>query len=178
MNFDKIYEKYQNGTATEEERAYIESEIAKARKLTSIIDELDAKRVIEPAQPAEVLKVQKTMKKRLNIRVLVITLLVIATLVLATAASVFAYVNVKASGRAEYNREECIELAKKSVNDHSENASTHLVVLEVDRDVRFYNGKLSRATYVYEIEVVKGILQYEVEVDSATGKAVIVDVDD
>jgi hypothetical protein len=118
------------------------------------------------------------MKKRLNIRVLVITLLVIATLVLATAASVFAYVNVKASGRAEYNREECIELAKKSVNDHSENASTHLVVLEVDRDVRFNNGKLSRATYVYEIEVVKGILQYEVEVDSATGKAVIVDVDD
>ena len=32
MNFDKIYEKYQNGTATEEERAYIESKIAELEK--------------------------------------------------------------------------------------------------------------------------------------------------
>ena len=27
MNFDQVYEKYVNGTATEEEKAYIEAEI-------------------------------------------------------------------------------------------------------------------------------------------------------
>ena len=39
MNFEELYEKYINGTATEEERAYVEAEIQKARRLTQLIDE-------------------------------------------------------------------------------------------------------------------------------------------
>ena len=177
MNFDKVYEKYVNGTATEEEKAYVEAEIEKARKLSVIIDEMDAKRVIAPAKTEEVKKARKTMKKKFGICVVVISLTVLVSLALIITGTLFAYVNIKASGKAEYTKDECIELAKKSVNDHSDAVSTNLVVFEVDRDLRFYDGKLSRATYVYEIDVRKGFVEYEVEVNTATGEAVIVDVD-
>ena len=98
-------------------------------------------------------------------------------LVLAIAVSVAIYVNVKAYGTAEYTKEECFELAKKSVNDHGGSVSTDLVVTDWERDLRIENGKLPKAVYVYEIEVRKGVIEYEVEVNSKTGRAVIVDVD-
>lgn len=177
MNFDVVYEKYINGTATEEEKAYIEAEIAKAKKLSAIIDNKDAARVIVPAETAEVKRATKTMKKRFGLRVFVIVLAVLVGMTVIVAGSVFGYVHAKASGRAQYTKSECIELAKKSVAEHSDAVSTAIIVGEVDRDVRFYNGKFSDATYVYEIEVHKGGAEYEVAVNTATGQAVIVDVD-
>lgn len=178
MNFDKVYEKYVNGTATEEEKVYIEAEIAKARKLSAIIDEMDSKRVIEPAETEEVKKATKTMKRKLGTRVIVIALSVLLSLMLIVMGTAFTYVNIKASGKAEYTKDECVEFAKKCVNDHSNVISTNLTVTDVERDIRFYDGKLSRATYIYEIEVRKGTVEYEVEVNTATGEAVILDVDD
>ena len=177
MNFDIVYEKYINGTATEEEKVYIEAEIAKARKLNAIIDSMEAKRPIAPAETEEVKRATKTMKKRFGLRALAIVLAVlIGATVLAVGTGV-GYVHVRASSRAQYNRADCIELAKKSVADHSDVVSTELFVGDVDREIRFYNGKLSDATYVYEIEVHKGSVEYEVTVNTATGQAVIVDVD-
>lgn len=38
MSFETLYEKYMNGTASEEERVYVEEEIAKARKLGEILE--------------------------------------------------------------------------------------------------------------------------------------------
>ena len=177
MNFDQVYEKYINGTATEEEKAYVEAEIAKARKLSEIIDSMDAKKVIEPADSDKVRNATKTMKKKFGLRVLIISVSVLLILTLAIAGSIAAYVNVKASGAAEYSKEECFELAKKSVNDHSDSVSTDLIIVEWERDLRIVNGKLSKAVYVYEIEVRKGYVEYEVEVNSKTGEAIIVDVD-
>ena len=177
MNFDQVYEKYVNGTATEEEKAYVEAEIEKARKLSAIIDQMDSKRVIEPVNTDKVKAATKTMKKKFGLRALIISISVLIILALAIAASVAAYVNVKAYGAAEYTKEECFELAKKSVNDHGGSISTELVVTDWDRDLRIENGKLSKAVYVYEIEVRKGSVEYEVEVNAKTGRAVIVDVD-
>ncbi len=177
MNFDVVYEKYLNGTATEEEKAYIEAEIAKAKKLNAIIDSMDAKRAIAPAETEEVKRATRTMKKRFGLRVLAIVLAVLIGATVIVVGTMVGYVHVKASGRAQYNRSDCIELAKKSIADHSDVVSTELFVGDVDREVRFYNGKFSDATYVYEIEVHKGAVEYEVTVNTATGQAVIVDVD-
>lgn len=52
-----------------------------------------------------------------------------------------------------------------------------LLATEVDKDTRLSDGKLSQATYVYTIEVHKGTVEYEVEVNAATGEARIVDVE-
>ena len=177
MNFEKVYEKYLNGTATEEERQYIEQEIQKARKLSMILDEVDARRVIQPAEQDEVKTATKRMKKQLGLRVIVITLAVLLAVTLFVSGTLFAYVNIKASSGVLYDKAESIELAKKSVNDHSDAASSDLVIVDVERDLRFDNGKISRAYYVYEIEVRKGVVEYEVEINTHTGKAVIVDVD-
>lgn len=177
MNFDQVYEKYINGTATEEEKVYIESEIAKARKLSEIIDTMDAKRVIEPADSDKVKKAAKTMKKKFGLRALIISISALLVLALIAIGSVIAYVNVKASLASEYSKEECFELAKKSVNDHSDLVSTDLTVVEWEKDLRIIDGRLSKAIYIYEIEVRKGYVEYEIEVNSKTGEAVIVDVD-
>ena len=121
MNFDKVYEKYVNGTASEEEKLYIEEEISKARKLSEIIDEMDAKRVIEPADTEEVKKATRFMRKKFSIRVLVISISVLVALSLLTTGALFAYVNGKASQIEKYTKEECMEFAKKSVHDHKTN---------------------------------------------------------
>jgi hypothetical protein len=103
---------------------------------------------------------------------------IVLAFALIVAATIFTYVNVKAYGRVEYSKAECIELAKKSVYDHSNVISTSLIIIDVDRDTRFKDGKLSNAVYVYEIDVRKGSVEYEVMVNSATGEAIIIDVDD
>ena len=90
MNFDQVYEKYINGTATEKEKAYIESEIAKARKLSEIIDRMDAQRVIEPADADKVRKAAKTMKKKFGLRVLIISISALLVLALVAVGSVAA----------------------------------------------------------------------------------------
>ncbi|MBE6673213.1 MAG: hypothetical protein E7599_06810 [Ruminococcaceae bacterium] len=177
MNFDQVYEKYLNGTATEEEKAYVEAEIAKAKKLSEIIDSLEAKRVIESADTEKVKAATRTMKKKFGLRAALISLLVLVILGLSITVSILGYVNLKAHNAAEYDKQECFELAKKCVNDHGDVLSTDLAVVEWDRDLRIVNGKLSKAIYVYEIEVRKGTVEYEVEVNSRTGEAVIVDVD-
>ena len=38
MDFEKAYKKFLDGTATDEEVQFVRTEIAKARKLTEIID--------------------------------------------------------------------------------------------------------------------------------------------
>ena len=178
MNFDQVYEKYLNGTATEEEKAYIEAEIAKAKKLSEIIDSMDSKRVIAPSNTEKVRSATRTMKKRFGWRAALISFVVLIIVAVSIAVSIIGYVNLKAHNAVEYDRDECFELAKKCVNDHGDTISTKLRVTEWDRDLRIIDGKLSKAVYVYEIEVSKGSVEYEVEVNTKTGAAVIVDVDD
>lgn len=55
MSFETLYEKYMNGTASEEERVYVEEEIAKARKLGEILEaaEKDKAKSASPSDGAD-----------------------------------------------------------------------------------------------------------------------------
>lgn len=178
MNFEKAFENYKNGTATEEERAFVESEIAKARKINEAIEEMDAKRAIESAESQDVKKAIHQMKKKSGIRTAVISFIVVLAVAIVTVGSLFIYVNATASGKAAYSKEQCIEAAKLVVAEHIGDSSKEIRVYDVERDLRFEYGKLSSAMYVYEIEIGSGYTEYEVVVDSATGEARIVDIGD
>ncbi len=177
MNFEKAFENYKNGTATEEERAYVENEIAKARKINEAIEAMDSKRVVEKAESDDVKKAIKKMKVKTAVRIAIISAIVVVALALIASISAVIYVNSTASGKAEFTKSECIEAAKQVVSETA-GASAELRVRDVERDIRFEYGKPSSAKYYYEIEIAVGYMEYEVLVDSITGKAVIVDIGD
>ncbi len=177
MNFEKAFENYKNGTATVEERAFVESEIAKARKINEVIEEMDTKRVVNQAESKDVKKAINKMKIKTGIRIAVISVIVVMVMSILAAASVGIYTGTTASGKAAYTREECINAAKQAVIEHSGDPSASLRVADVDKDMRFEYGKLSSAMYVYEIEILSGYREYDIVVDSVTGKVLIVDVD-
>ena len=178
MNFESAFEKYKNGTATEEEMAFVENEIAKARKLQEVMDEMDAKRVVEPAKSQDVKKMLNQVKKKSGIRTALISLAVVAIVFVLAITSLFIYANVTASGRAAYNREACIEAAKQSVIEHSGGTVEELFVPGAEKELIFEYGRLSSAIYVYEIEVRSGYMEYDIMVNSTNGRATIVDIGD
>ncbi len=178
MNFEKAFENYKNGTATEEERAYVENEIAKARRINEAIEEMDSKRVVEKAESHDVKKAIKKMKIKTGVRIAVISFIVVLAVALIATVSTVIYVNSSASGKAAFTKTECIEAAKEAVLDKIGDPNAEMRMRDVERDIRFEYGKLSSATFVYEIEIASGYLEYEVVVDSVTGKAVIVDIGD
>ncbi len=178
MNFEKAFENYKNGTATNEERAFVENEIAKARKINEAIEEMDSKRVVEQAESKDVKKAISTMKRRTGIRIAIISFVVVLAVILVAVASLFIYTTATASGRAAYSREQCVEAAKLAVIERIGEPSAEVRMRDIEKDLRFEYGKLSSAMYVYEIEIVSGYMEYDVVVDSMTGKAVIVDIGD
>ncbi len=179
MNFEVVFEKYKNGTATEEERAYVEAEIAKARKLNEVIGEMDARRVVEPAEAPDVKKAMKKMNKKNGIRIAVISFIVVVAIALATVGGFLLYVNSTASNNAKYGEKQCIQIAKDSVADYRElnnlsSSKDKIDVGSVEKDLDFERySKISSAYYTYEIEIRVGYDEYEVSVNSVTGRALV-----
>lgn len=70
MNFKAAFERYQNGTASEEEKAYVEQELEKNELITQYLLETDAMELRaagpspEEKTPKELKKIKKSIKKR------------------------------------------------------------------------------------------------------------------
>lgn len=179
MNFDELYEKYQRGEATEEEKNYVEGEIAKARKLAAIIDAADAKRVIEPAERETVKKAKKAFTVRATVRTVLIAVILLLLAAVAVTGSVFGVATHYAKTNAVVTREQAVELAKKYVAEY-DTGITHLTLSEVDREL-IWDGGLKKAYYEYEIELERSgngrLVEYELLVDARTGAVTLTDVD-
>ena len=93
MKFEELYEKYLDGTATEEEREYVEGEIEKARKLNDILDRQDARRVIEPVEEDEVKKAQKAFNFKALIRTVVVVTVVFLLMAGGVLGGVFSFLS-------------------------------------------------------------------------------------
>ena len=90
MSFEKIYEKYTLGTATEEEKKFVEEEIAKARKLSEIIDEKKTDgAILADADVATIKKARKRHSVKFALKALAISLAVAVTAVGAVCGGVF-----------------------------------------------------------------------------------------
>ncbi len=177
MSFESLYEKYQNGTATQEEIAYVEEEIAKARKLSEIMESYQAPQIEE----ATVEEVQKA-KKKFNLKTALRTLLIVAVVTIVAVGVVLSGVFGTAASAANdqqlVSRGEAEQLALRTVIDNQElGAIGQLEVVEIERELEIENGKLNHAYYKYQIDIrTQNGLEIEVEVDSRTGKAWISDI--
>lgn len=177
MNFDELYEKYRNGSATEEEREYVEAEISKARKLAAIIDEQDAKRVIKPAEEETVKRSVSGFMRHTRIRIAITVASILLLIALLSCSIFFGVAHIVASGNSVCNREEAVELAKKWIATAYSNVNaTDMRVLEIDRDLALHHG-IAKAFFEYDIEIEYNGVEYKFWIDSSDGEVRLVDRD-
>lgn len=61
MDFENAYKKYKDGVATDEETAFVEQELEKARKMTEFIDAYESKKAISDDCDED--KIRRAQKK-------------------------------------------------------------------------------------------------------------------
>ena len=105
LNFDELYEKYRNGNATDEERAYVEAEISKARRLAQIIDDQDNKRVIEPVEQEQIKKSVSGFMRHTRIRIALIVTAILLLLTVLSYAAFFGFALSKAAKNSVCDRD-------------------------------------------------------------------------
>ena len=179
MNFEEAYQKLREGTATDEEAAFVARELENVRKISAILDRPD---LSDPGiRKAEVETVQKA-RKAFNRKTLIRTVLIVLCCLLAIAAIVcsllFIPSNISASGKLTITKEQAIEAAYACLLEQvgEERAGTFYVDY-AHRHLR-YVGSIFDAIYVYKVELVDAHgSEYEIEVNGNSGYTVIRDVD-
>lgn len=186
MNFDEAFKRYQDGTASEEEKAYVKEQLKLANEF--IADD-DAKLATAPCKEAEQEDVKKA-KKKFKWRYIVIPVCTIVAVLLVVAAilgGVFGYSASCAKDAAVYHKLECVEMARDKAFEFLRDKVTSLPYkitsadeLAIDDiDLEFnYNGKhLDNSYYSYFVEFEFYQVDIEIEVDTRTGECKVVDID-
>lgn len=150
MNFEKAYENYKAGTATEEEIAYVEGEIEKAKKLNEIIDALDAKRAIAPSSAEDVQKAKKQHSIKSVVRTIVIAFLCFVVICGAVCGGVFGQAVSSAKANTTVDAAAARTIAEQFVSYNF--ASTSAVATDVERELEI-TLNLTHSYYNYYVEV-------------------------
>lgn len=186
MNFDEAFKHYQDGTASEEEKAYVKEQLKLAN---DFLADDDAKMSSAPCKEAEKEDVKKA-KKKFKWRYIVIPVCTIIGILLAVGAilgGVFGSAASYAKSSAQYKRYECVEIAREKAFEFLQDATMPMATtikssseLELDDvDLEFnYNGRhLQNSYYSYFVEFDFYNVEIELEVDTRTGNCKVVDVD-
>ena len=175
MDFEELYKKVQDGTATEEEKAYVEDKI---HRISQILDEPAVKSPeIELADEATVKAARKKFSLRSTIRTIVVVLCVLAVIACGVCGYIFGTAIPAAKSSASISREQAVDIAKDCVIEYiSADDNIEFVVHDVDRDLNTRDG-LKNAVYHYEVELRYNGVEYEVDVNAKSGYAVITDID-
>ncbi len=172
MNFEEALKHCKDGTATQEEKDYVQSQMAMAN---SMFDD-DAHRAAPPVKEATPEEVKKA-KKRLKSRYIVIPVVVLVAIVLVVGAilgGVFGYAATAANKNSRIDRNRMIADAKtyafdvlsKSPMAHPFVTSEDDLRLEsVDKDFRYNPRDIGKSYYTYEITFVAFGAEVEIEVD-------------
>ena len=179
MNFEDAYKKLRDGTASDEEAAFVARELENVRRISSILDDPE---LSDPGiGQAEIETVQKA-RKVFNHKTLIRTIIVVLCSLLVIAAIVCAILfipsNISASGKVKLTKEQAIEAAHAClVEEVGEEEAGRFYVDYAHRHLR-YVGSIFDAIYVYKVEYedIYG-REYEIEVNSNSGYTVIRDID-
>ncbi len=172
MNFEQTYKKYLDGTANEEEKAYVEAEIEKSRRLLDMVDVKEEPK-IEMAERAVIKKAKKKHTLRSTLRTAGITLLIIAVIAGAVLGGVLGTAAVSAKDSLHpdlQTRGDAVNFAKKFLIENGYSGSIEVIDCDRELEVR---SKLNKSYYVYEIEVYTDYEDIDLRVDGRTGKVTI-----
>lgn len=179
MNFEEAYQKLREGTATDEEAAFVARELENVRKISAILDNPGLSSPgIGQAEAETVQKARKAFNKKTLVRTVVIVLCSLLAIAAIVCAILFIPSNVSASGKLKLTKEEAVQAAYACLVEQvgEERASTFYVDY-AHRHLR-YTGSIFDAVYVYKVEFEDANgSEYEIEVNGNSGYTVIRDVD-
>ena len=181
MDFKDTYKKYLDGTATDEEKTFVEAEIERAKLVNN---EIISNAKVEEAKPA----VNSTQKKEKSLRQTIKTIII--SIVVFLIVSIIAYATVSGISvsnavdnikvQPEVAKEDALEYAYMYARDHygySGSMEMLISVQESDSRELVFKFPLSKCYYMYEFEFVAGDIEFEIHVNSSTGMPHLVDVD-
>ena len=180
MDFKEIYKKYLDGTATDEETAFVEAEIEKASLVNGVIIE-NAKTNVN-TDKKEKTKKKKTLRQTLKtIIICIVVILIISIVAFATVYNLSvssAVDNIKV--QPEDAKESALEYTYMYARDHyGYSGSMEQLLSGQEADVRdlMFKFPFKDCYYVYEYEFIAGNMEFDVHVNSSTGMPYIVDID-
>ncbi len=183
MNYEDAFKHYQEGTASQEERDYVLDELAKAKALSSLMD--DERLAITPAPISEADAADiKLAKKQFKAKYIATALLSACAVLLSIGAilgGVFGSAASYAKKQVVYGKDECTELAKtyltEFLNDDVMGAPLFtvsrddLAIDDVDSDFHF-EASIKESFYSYAVELKFNDEEYKVNVDTRNGKLI------
>ena len=179
MNFEDAYKKLRDGTATDEEAAFVARELENVRRISSILDNPELSDPgIGQAEMDTVQKARKVFNQKTLIRTVVVVLCSLLVIAAIVCALLFIPSNISASGTVKLTKEQAVEAAHAClVEELGEEEAGRFYVDYAHRHLR-YVGSIFDAIYVYKIEYedIRG-REYEIEVNSNSGYTVIRDID-
>ena len=179
MNYEEAFRHYREGTATDEEKAFVLDELAKAKALSTLLD--DEALAVKPApiKQAEAEDV-RSAKHHLVVKRALAALIAIAVIIVALGAilgGVFGSAASYAKGNMEYSKTDARELASEfAKNDVLKRG---LTAKHIEADFNFASN-ITSSYYSYEVDVKVYAedenggwweLEYEILVNSHTGSA-------
>lgn len=175
MDFEKAYQKFLDGTASDEEVEFVRSEIKKARKLTEIIDR-ESPSVVAEASDEAYKKAAKKHRTKTIVTIVLVSILAIAILAAAAVLIIHSLTADNAGNNTRMTRDEARELAISYIEEHYADVPGEIFVEDVDCDLE--SGlDIGKAYYEYSVDIKKGSMEFEVEINGHTGEIIYVDAD-
>jgi len=179
MNFEDAYRKLRDGTASDEEAAFVAGELDNLRRISAILDRPDLSDPgIRQAETETVQKARKAFNRKTLIRTAVIALCSLLAVAALVCAVLFVPSNISASGKLGITKEQAVAAAYEClVEQVGEERASAFYVDYAHRHLR-YTGSIFDAIYVYRIEFEDALgSEYEIEVNGNSGYTVIRDID-
>ena len=179
MNFEEAYKKLRDGTATDEEAAFVARELENVRRISAI---LDNPHLSDPgigrAEIETVQRARKAFNQKTLLRMVAVVLCSLLAIAAVVCAILFIPSNISASGKVRLSKEQALDDAYACLTEEvGEEEAKHFYVDYAHRHLR-YVGNLFDAIYVYKIEYEDAHgREYEIEVNSNSGFTVIRDID-
>lgn len=189
MNYEEAFRHYREGTATDEEKAFVLDELAKAKALSSLLDDegLAVKRA--PIKEAEAKAVKEAKHDLVWKRVLagLIAIAVIVVVIGAVLGGVFGAAAAYGKDNILLDRAEAVAVAEEFARSDaaSRKYTPDRVITDLPQDVedKFnFETDLKSSYYSYEVDVTvrtaEGYeLDYEVMVNAHTGSPSLKELD-
>lgn len=190
MNFEEALRHVREGSATDEERAYVMAQIDFMNKFLGDDQKMPSAPIAE-ANREEVKQAKKKFKWRYVV-IPVVTIVLIIVAIGAILGGVFGSAAFYAKDAMKFGKGSSVEVARQyALNDAAARGYTFasandLMRGDVKRDFEYNDSNLKNSYYTYYIEL-KGYakdannryveLEYEIRVDTRNGNANIVEFD-
>ncbi len=179
MNFEEAYRKLREGTATDEEAAFVARELENVRKISSILDAPDLSDPgIDRAEMATVQQARKSFNRKSLVRTITVVLCSLLALAAIVCGVLFIPSNISASRKATLSKEQAVAAAYALLEEEvGQEDAKKFYVDYANRHLR-YTGSIFQGVYIYKVEFQDNRdREFEIEVNSSSGYTVIRDID-